>query len=249
MIKIVFLLFLIGHVLVDFYLQTTKLALEKDLYPSKLLKHSLIYMLTMIVIIIPVMSIELLLWAIIIGLVHFAVDLIKFLLKRKFTFSSKLDTSVFFINQLVHLFTVFVAVVCIYHFSVSIEYLNWFANMIGHVQTDFQSILSWVLVILTIMTPFSIIIKKVLFHYKPTDDDDDEHDGHPNAGALIGILERLIILILLSVGQYSAIGFVLTAKSIARYNKMADDPKFSEYYLLGTLLSSLLVIIAHLLIL
>ncbi|WP_207719860.1 hypothetical protein [Clostridium algidicarnis] len=77
---------------------------------------------------------------------------------------------------------------------------------------------------------------------------EDEVGGHPNAGALIGILERCIILLLLSVGQYSAIGFVLTAKSIARYNKIADDPKFSEYYLLGTLLSTMLVIVAYLLV-
>ncbi|GMA43371.1 hypothetical protein GCM10025853_08280 [Tetragenococcus halophilus subsp. halophilus DSM 20339] len=47
---------------------------------------------------------------------------------------------------------------------------------------------------------------------------------------------------MLYANQYAAIGFVLTAKSIARYNKIAEDPKFAEYYLLGTLLSSLLVI-------
>lgn len=245
MIKIVFLLFLIGHVLADFYLQTANLALEKDLYFSKLLKHSLIYLLTMIVMIIPVLSVKLLLWAIMIGFVHFAIDFIKFILKNKFTLSSKLETIIFFIDQIVHIVTVFVVTVCISYFSVPIKYLNWFDSMVAHVKTDFQMILSWVLIILIIMTPFSIVIKKVLFHYKPTD---DEHEGHPNAGALIGILERALILLFLSVGQYSAIGFVLTAKSIARYNKMADDPTFSEYYLLGTLLSSLLVIIAYLLI-
>ena len=245
MIKIVLLLFLIGHVLADFYLQTTKLALEKDLYFRRLLKHGLIYLLTMIVMITPIMSVKLLLWASMIGLVHFAVDFIKFILKNSFALSSKLETSVFFIDQAVHIITIFVAVVCISHFSVPIEYLNWFTNIIAYIQTDFENILSWVLIILTIITPSSVVIKKVLFHYKPTD---DEHEGHPNAGSLIGILERAIILLLLSVGQYSAIGFVLTAKSIARYNKMADDPAFSEYYLLGTLLSSLLVIIAYLLI-
>lgn len=246
MIKIVYLLFLIGHVLADFYLQTTKLALEKDLYFRKLLKHGLIYLLTMIVMIIPVMSVKLLLWALMIGLVHFAIDFIKFILKNRFTLSSKLETSVFFIDQAVHIITVFIVVVCISHFSVPIEYLNLFTNIVAYIQTDFENILSWVLIILMIITPSSVVIKKVLFHYKPISDDEDE--GHPNAGSLIGILERAIILLLLSVGQYSAIGFVLTAKSIARYNKMADDPMFSEYYLLGTLLSSLLVIISYLLV-
>ena len=43
--------------------------------------------------------------------------------------------------------------------------------------------------------------------------------------------------------QFSAIGLVLTAKSVARYNKIAEDKDFAEYYLLGTLLSTVLVIV------
>lgn len=69
--------------------------------------------------------------------------------------------------------------------------------------------------------------------------------GHPNAGAMIGILERTIIMLLLAVNQFAAIGFVLTAKSIARYNKIVEDPRFSEYYLLGTLSSVLLAVLTH----
>ena len=45
------------------------------------------------------------------------------------------------------------------------------------------------------------------------------------------------------MNQYSAIGFVLTAKSVARYDKIAKDEKFAEYYLLGTLTSTLCVIV------
>lgn len=244
MIKVVFLLFLIGHVLADFYLQSSKLALEKNQFFRKLLKHCLIYMLTMIVIIIPIINLKLLQWAIIISLVHFSVDLIKFLLKNKFTFSHNIDISVFFIDQLLHLLTIIFAVVSI--LSVPIDYLGWIGEVIEQSQIDLINVLSWVLIILTIIKPTSIIIRKVLFHYQPTND--NESDGYPNAGALIGILERLIILLLLSVSQYSAIGFVLTAKSVARHNKIADDPKFSEYYLLGTLLSSLLVITLYLMV-
>ncbi|MCM1258048.1 MAG: hypothetical protein NC307_09370 [Roseburia sp.] len=44
----------------------------------------------------------------------------------------------------------------------------------------------------------------------------------------IGTVERLIMLILLSVDHYAAMGFVLTAKSIARYDKIAKDVKFAE---------------------
>lgn len=51
------------------------------------------------------------------------------------------------------------------------------------------------------------------------------------------------MLMFLSLGQYSAIGLVLTAKSIARYDRIAKDKDFAEYYLLGTLMSTLIVIV------
>ena len=53
------------------------------------------------------------------------------------------------------------------------------------------------------------------------------------AGRRIGTLERLIILMFIAMGQYAAMGLVLTAKSIARYDKIAKDEKFAEYCLLG----------------
>ena len=56
-------------------------------------------------------------------------------------------------------------------------------------------------------------------------------------------VERFIMLLFLSKGQYAAIGFILTAKSIARYDKITKDEKFAEYYLLGTLVSTLCVVI------
>jgi len=69
------------------------------------------------------------------------------------------------------------------------------------------------------------------------------------AGRKIGTIERMIMLIFLSRNQFAALGFVLTAKSIARYDKITKDEKFAEYYLLGTLVSTLCVIIGRMLIL
>lgn len=50
------------------------------------------------------------------------------------------------------------------------------------------------------------------------------------------------MLFFLSIQQYSSVGFILTAKSIARYNKISEDQAFAEYYLLGTLLSTICVL-------
>ncbi len=55
-------------------------------------------------------------------------------------------------------------------------------------------------------------------------------------GATIGVIERLLIVTFVLVGADAAIGFVVGAKTIARF-KQLDDRDFAEYYLLGTLAS------------
>ncbi len=97
----------------------------------------------------------------------------------------------------------------------------------------------WALLILILIKPASLIIKLSLSPFQVTE---ESNDSIHNAGQLIGILERLILVLLLYQDQYSAMGFILTAKSIARYNKIAESPAFAESYLLGTLLSSFIAI-------
>jgi hypothetical protein len=55
-------------------------------------------------------------------------------------------------------------------------------------------------------------------------------------GATIGALERLLIVGFILTGQTVAVGFVIAAKTIARFRQL-DDRGFAEYYLLGTLAS------------
>ena len=63
-------------------------------------------------------------------------------------------------------------------------------------------------------------------------------DGLPRAGATIGILERIFVLTLVLMGQYTSIALVLTAKSITRFEELKQR-KFAEYYLIGTFSSIL----------
>lgn len=95
--------------------------------------------------------------------------------------------------------------------------------------------------ILIIHKPSNILISNILYRYRtePKNEDNDK-----NAGRLIGSLERFIMIILMEMGHYSAVGLVLTAKSIARYNKISEEQEFAEYYLLGTLLSTIYAILA-----
>lgn len=61
------------------------------------------------------------------------------------------------------------------------------------------------------------------------------------AGKWIGILERLIVLTLMLNNALDSVAFILTAKSIARFNELKNKD-FAEYYLIGTLASITLAI-------
>lgn len=56
-------------------------------------------------------------------------------------------------------------------------------------------------------------------------------------GQLIGRLERLAILMLVLADEPTAIGFLVAAKSILRFNEVARDRQSSEYVIIGTLAS------------
>jgi len=64
-------------------------------------------------------------------------------------------------------------------------------------------------------------------------------------GATIGALERLLIVVFVLVGAEAAVGFVIAAKTIARF-KQLDDRGFAEYYLLGTLASVSVAVVSAL---
>ena len=73
-------------------------------------------------------------------------------------------------------------------------------------------------------------------------DDKIEHGGK-----LIGQFERLIILTLVLLNQYEAIGFLITGKSIIRFADHNSNLR-SEYVLVGTMMSYALAIITGVLV-
>ncbi len=66
----------------------------------------------------------------------------------------------------------------------------------------------------------------------------------PNAGKLIGIVERFLALALIIMGQYAAVGLIIAAKSILRIN----GTQKSEYVLVGTLISFSIAVFSGILI-
>jgi len=245
MYKEVFLLLFIGHFLGDYYFQSDK-AIENQ-NSKVILQHGFIYALTLLVMIFPIFNWSIFITIVFISFTHWLIDYIKYQYKKTHEVSYGKFVSIYLLDQVLHLIIILMSGSFLILKQIEISYLTSLQNIFLQLHLNPEKILSWILVLLVIYKPSSISIRIILDHFEPKHKK-EEDVGITNAGALIGIFERLIILLMLYAGQFTAIGFVLTAKSVARYNKISEDPQFAEYYLLGTLLSSLLIIVSYYLI-
>lgn len=75
-----------------------------------------------------------------------------------------------------------------------------------------------------------------------------DSEGLANAGKWIGIIERIIILIFVLLNQYEAIGLLIAAKGIVRFNESNRPEIKTEYLLIGTLISIALALITGILV-
>ncbi|KYP13145.1 DUF3307 domain-containing protein [Flavihumibacter sp. CACIAM 22H1] len=66
---------------------------------------------------------------------------------------------------------------------------------------------------------------------------DENLNSLANAGKWIGIIERIIVLSLLLNNQFQAIGLLIAAKGIIRFNEKERPEAKTEYLVIGTLLS------------
>jgi len=177
---------------------------------------------------------------------HLLIDVLKFMyisyIKSKRKMTQIIERNTFFIDQLLH----FVCLSGIAYWGVqsntAIDEWNVIANFFTVIGVSEVMFIKWIFVLLVIHKPTNIAIQKLLLIYKPISNIGDKESIN-SAGRFIGTVERIIMLIFLSIEQYSAIGLVLTAKSIARYDKISKEKNFAEYYLLGTLISAVSVII------
>lgn len=240
-----FLLLLLGHVLGDFYLQTKGMAEMKEKNIKWVLLHSLCYFAAMILIGLPILSYKIILVIILASILHLIIDTFKYIylsvITKKCKKTKVIERDTFFLDQLLHLFSLIFITYGILINDVVIREWKVVEEFFSIVDISEVQILQWILALLIIHKPANIAIQKLLLVYKPINKDVDVKTDN-NAGRFIGAIERIIMLIFLAIGQYSAIGLVLTAKSIARYDRISKEKDFAEYYLLGTLISTVVVI-------
>lgn len=246
MFKEYFMLLFFAHIIGDFYVQTNNIAKKKKQQFLWVLLHGLFYWIVVLVVTIPVMSKQVALFGCISAVVHIAIDIIKYFYiskraKKRLQIPG-FERNIFFLDQALHLLgIVFIAYLYVIQGN-TISVHNIVEQFLQTMGMSAKSLLTWAVVLSVIHKPANIAISLLLTPYKPKEKDDVSNLIDKKAGRFIGTLERIIIIFLIFLKQYSAIGLVLTAKSIARYDKITKDPAFSEYYLLGTLLSTLFVI-------
>lgn len=245
------MLFLFLHILGDYYFQSSALADKKANHFSGVFRHCAIYGAVCIAGTLPIFSTALLIAGLLLAAIHFLVDYAKLyyinLLKADHKYSVDKQRKLYFADQIIHLFFLFLAAYSLSLTSVDMAILPFLKEIFTNISLPVTNTFAWILMFLLICKPANITIRYFLCLYRPKAEDTGENDNG-RAGSFIGSLERLLILILLSINQFSAIGLVLTAKSIARYDKISKDKAFAEYYLLGTLLSTVIVITVYILI-
>lgn len=198
--------------------------------------------------VLPIFSLDMILTATYTALAHFAIDTVKYVLSIKKKIRK--NVKVFVIDQCAHMVSIFMLAYIMEDLKFSIGHIGIVNNILNTYGYDAETLARWILAILFIHIPANIFIQNFLDDYKPKNKDEKTIIKVDNkAGRRIGTIERLIMLVFLSMDQYAAMGFVLTAKSIARYDKITKDEKFAEYYLLGTLVSTFCVIVCRKLIL
>ena len=131
------------------------------------------------------------------------------------------------------------------HIVAIFAFVNWLGDFSWESSkyiSDFisanQMMVKVILACVIICKPANILVQLILKECEVKLTQTDDH-GSFRSGALIGSMERCLILAFVILGKYEAIGFLLGAKSILRFGHTQGKPEDekSEYVLAGTLLS------------
>ena len=223
------------HLLADFIFQTSAVLERKRQERKFLFLHCFIYFVVFEILFFILFQCEkAFLLGVIISILHFLINFIKNKLEKSFP-QRRLQIWIFSINQLIH-FVLLIGMNYIFNLENSVS--NLYINLQGY--KNFKTIILYILIFSIILDPASVFIRK-LFISISLKTYPKIYSEELKAGNIIGKLERIIIAILLLNNQFGVIGFVLTAKSIARFKQM-ENRDFAEKYLIGTLTSFLIVL-------
>jgi len=249
MINNLFFNLIVAHILGDFYLQWEASCKNKVLYSVKgkdLWVHTLV--------------IGILSWcaiwdfrgwwlAICIMVLHFFIDWAKSYIQIKWNIfkieypeqvklvdgiNKRYDLWVFLIDQILHISFIVVFANIWLIANNDWQQFSWFQDFAISHPLRMNTIVAMMLALKPANTLILLILGACKVSIAPSKDDDH---GDFHSGELIGWLERGLMLLFVIMSQYEAIGFLIAAKSILRFNEASSGSEKSEYVLTGTLLS------------
>jgi hypothetical protein len=222
---------LLAHVITDFVFQSKKWIQQKRdrkgksifLYIHATLAGLLTYLIVQ----------DWSLWEvpIIIAVTHFFIDLWKL--------HQKSDSLVYFLwDQFFHI--VVLALVWLYATHNFGELIPFFAYVLAS-----KAFLVYATGYLVVIFPIGFIIGKATRGWQKEIKKEDGIKSLDKAGRYIGIFERILVLTFILTDNFSAIGFLIAAKSILRFSDKSKSGarKQTEYVLIGTLMSFALTIV------
>ena len=224
---ILFIKLILAHFIGDFLLQPQKWVTHKESKKHKskyLYYHILVHIAALLV----VLQFNFEYWLAFVSIIlsHYIIDLIKLRLKTKSN-----GRLLFGLDQLAHLIVIAIVVSIYQPYELNINSLY---N---------PKFLLFITALLGVTVVSSIIMKTVIskWYFK----ENNSNLSLENAGAFIGILERLFVFALIITQHWEGIGFIIAAKSVLRFSDLskAKDRKLTEYILIGTLLSFGLAVI------
>lgn len=162
----------------------------------------------------------------IVFVVHVLIDIWKAVQKDN-------EVRFFLIDQSAHLLSL--VIIWLFFINGWSAFGKWLLPIINSVD-----ILLLILGYVLILWPSGILIRELTANWrKQIEDDKAQEESLNKAGMWIGFLERFLALTLILINQFGVIGFLIAAKSILRLNPNDANKtrKYTEYVLLGTLIS------------
>jgi len=228
---IILLQLLLAHIITDFVLQPTKWVNHKRKHKGK---SKFLYLHAVIAGLLTLLFLAKLEWwyvVLFIGITHFFIDLWKLQFKTD-------NLKMFVLDQMLHIIMIFLAWLFL---------ISGFDDVIPVITNLFTSeaFLGILIGYLIIIFPTGFLIGKATKRWQNEVEDDLKKNSLDAAGRFIGIFERILVLTFILTSNFSAIGFLIAAKSILRFSDKSETGarKQTEYVLIGTLMSFTITII------
>lgn len=235
---------LLAHLLADFPLQTDLIVERKRNTVLGYAEHGIIHLIVLELCLAIFTSVSLVSSFIQITLagyvlLHLVIDYVKrFLIQRRSVQDSTLS---FLIDQAAHIATICALVYVVARLSWPAE--RWNLNL-PNVPRD-RLLITGVTYVAVIFVGGYLIRYLTRPMSQKLEARKETPDELRNAGLYIGWLERFLILTAILIQSPAMVGLILTGKSIVRFPE-AKEPRFAEYFLIGTFLSMSIAIIGGL---